>query len=95
VISAEVTGDGGVQVDVADNGPGIPVDSWERVFEKFSRLSEATLAGSAGLGLPISREIMRAMGGDLKLVPSPAGARFRLTLPRGSVVPRSARRAAE
>ena len=95
VISAEVSGDGGVYLDVADNGPGIPLESWERVFEKFSRLSEATLAGSAGLGLPISREIMRAMGGELKLVPAPNGARFRLSLPAGSVVPRSTRRAAE
>ncbi len=79
--------DGRVTVDVADNGPGIPPGDWSRVFEKFARLGEVTLAGSAGLGLPISREIMRALGGDLRLVPSDSGARFRLTLRRAAAAP--------
>ena len=73
---------GDVQLDVVDNGPGIPPQDAERVFEKFSRLGEATLAGSAGLGLPISREIMRNLGGDLILVPGHGGARFRVILKR-------------
>ncbi|MEO1919450.1 MAG: histidine kinase dimerization/phospho-acceptor domain-containing protein, partial [Paracoccaceae bacterium] len=46
-------------IEISDNGPGILSKDREKVFEKFSRLSEITLAGSAGLGLPISREIMR------------------------------------
>ncbi|MEM8788986.1 MAG: ATP-binding protein [Pseudomonadota bacterium] len=69
-------------VEVQDSGPGIPPDQWGRAFEKFSRLSETTLAGSAGLGLPISREIMHALGGELALRPSDSGARFELTLRR-------------
>ena len=68
-------------IGVADNGPGIAAPDREKVFEKFTRLSEASLAGSAGLGLPISREIMRNLHGDLTLEPSKTGALFRVTLP--------------
>ena len=75
-----------IHLDVIDNGPGIPDKAREQVFEKFSRLSEVTLAGSAGLGLPISREIMRNFGGDLRLMPSGQGARFRMTLLRSEPV---------
>jgi len=68
-------------VTVVDNGPGIPVNDRKKVFEKFTRLSAANLAGSAGLGLPISREIMRNLKGDLRLLSSREGARFLITLP--------------
>jgi Na+/proline symporter/nitrogen-specific signal transduction histidine kinase len=74
------TSGGRVWLEVADKGPGIRAADRERAFEKFSRLNEVTLAGSAGLGLPISREIMRNLGGDLVIVPSEGGAVFRLTL---------------
>ena len=69
-----------VIVDVHDNGPGIAPEDGNRVFEKFSRLSSGDLAGSAGLGLPISREIARNLGGDLVLLEGPSGTTFRLTL---------------
>ena len=69
-----------VLVTIADNGPGIAADDQEKVFEKFTRLGNQTLAGSAGLGLPISREIMRNLGGDLTLAPNGPGASFRITL---------------
>ncbi|MEM8658066.1 MAG: ATP-binding protein, partial [Pseudomonadota bacterium] len=75
----------GTTLTVSDNGPGIPPGDAERVFEKFSRLSATTLAGSAGLGLPISREIMRALGGELTLQPSKQGASFVISLPREEV----------
>lgn len=71
-----------VEIDFSDNGPGIALADRERIFEKFSRLQEATLAGGAGLGLPISREIMRNLGGNLTLVEASKGATFRVTLPR-------------
>lgn len=70
-----------VMIGVADNGAGIRIEDREKVFEKFARLSEITLAGSAGLGLPISREIMRNLNGDLTLEENAPGAVFRLTLP--------------
>ncbi len=68
-------------VTVADNGAGIAHGDRKKVFEKFTRLSEANLAGSAGLGLPISREIMRNLQGDLRLIPSRAGAVFEVRIP--------------
>jgi Na+/proline symporter/nitrogen-specific signal transduction histidine kinase len=81
MITVSAYRDGGrVIVDVADNGPGIPVEAGVRVFEKFTRLDPSSKSGSAGLGLPISREIMRNLGGDLTLVPSQSGAMFRVTL---------------
>ncbi len=68
-------------VDVVDNGPGIAPGDRERVFEKFSRLTEINLAGSAGLGLPISREIMRNIKGDLTVEDNREGALFRVSVP--------------
>ncbi len=68
-------------VTIADNGPGIAPADRKKVFEKFTRLSEANLAGSAGLGLPISREIMRNLKGDLTLQPGRGGAVFQITVP--------------
>ncbi len=70
-----------VHLDVIDNGPGIPAEDQDQVFEKFTRLGEKSLAGSAGLGLAISREIVRNMNGTLTLVPRPHGALFRIDLP--------------
>ncbi|PJN94090.1 hypothetical protein CNY89_16580, partial [Amaricoccus sp. HAR-UPW-R2A-40] len=69
-------------LEVSDRGPGIAADKREEVFQKFSRLGEANLAGSAGLGLPIAREIMRNLGGDLIVMPNAPGAVFRVVLPK-------------
>ena len=66
-----------LHVDVHDNGPGIPAGQEAHVFEKFTRLTHDNLAGSAGLGLPISREILRNLGGDLTLDPRETGTCFR------------------
>lgn len=57
-----VAGDGVVAIQVSDNGPGVPGDVLERLFEPFSH---GTKAGSLGLGLAVSRKLARAMGGDL------------------------------
>lgn len=69
-------------VTVADDGPGIPVRDRERIFEKFER-GVAPTANGAGLGLPISREIVRQFGGDLLLLEPDGGqgATFQITLP--------------
>lgn len=71
----------GLQIDVADNGPGIDEADRDIIFEKFTRLSNEQESGSVGLGLPISAEIMRNLGGSLKYVASDdQGALFRLEL---------------
>jgi signal transduction histidine kinase len=74
----------GVELRVADDGPGIPADERERVFERFTRLDDARTAGSggAGLGLAIARDIAERHGGALRLeLDGAAGACFVLTLP--------------
>lgn len=62
-------------VEVSDDGPGVGAEDAERVFDWFhTRRAQGT-----GLGLPLSRRICRALGGDLVLVSS-RPATFRLTL---------------
>ncbi len=72
---------GRVQIDVMDNGSGIPRESQGIIFEKFARLGDHTRAGGAGLGLAICREIMEKLGGSIAYVPGQGGAAFRVILP--------------
>lgn len=71
-------------IDVADNGSGISEDDIEIIFEKFAKLSSKVTAGSAGLGLPISREIVKNLGGSLSYEGTHKGAIFRIRLPLAS-----------
>ena len=68
-----------VWVEVADNGPGLTSRARDTLFTPYTTTKER--AGT-GLGLPISRRLARVMGGDLELVPSMTGTRWRLSLPR-------------
>jgi signal transduction histidine kinase len=71
-------------VEIEDNGPGIAAADRERIFSKFSRTSSSapSATAGAGLGLSISRAILKRMCGDLELVAKPgSGACFRVTLP--------------
>lgn len=78
-------GDGGVQVEVADDGPGIPPEQQRAIFHKFGRGRESRRAGT-GLGLYITRGLARAHGGDVTLASEPGqGATFTVTLPAGEV----------
>jgi signal transduction histidine kinase len=69
-------------ITVRDRGPGIPPRHAEDVFRPFVRLSTKTTDGVAGtgIGLNIARDLARAHGGDLTLLPSEHGALFQLTL---------------
>ncbi|MCG6902321.1 MAG: sensor histidine kinase, partial [Rhodobacter sp.] len=79
-VAVAARGDG-VTVDFIDNGSGIPRASHAVIFEKFSRLSDKSQAGGAGLGLAICREIMDRLGGSITYLPGQDGAAFRVTLP--------------
>jgi signal transduction histidine kinase len=77
-IAVQVRGGDRVTVDVTDDGPGIPVEDRQRVFEPFFTTRRGN--GGTGLGLPIARSLLRAYGGTLALLPSEHGAAFRITL---------------
>ncbi|HST67868.1 MAG TPA: HAMP domain-containing sensor histidine kinase, partial [Mycobacteriales bacterium] len=70
---------GQVTVEVTDDGPGVPPDARDRVFERFVRLDAGP--GRNGLGLPIARAVARAHHGDLTCEDAPSGARFVLRVP--------------
>jgi two-component system C4-dicarboxylate transport sensor histidine kinase DctB len=69
---------GNAQLSVRDNGPGLDPAIRTMLFMPFATSKENGL----GLGLVISSEIARELGGDLELTPSDEGACFTLTLPR-------------
>ena len=65
----------GCNVNIDDNGPGIPPDKYEDVFKPFFTLdiSRNKLKGESGLGLTITRDIIRSHGGEIKLDKSSSG----------------------
>ncbi len=74
-----------VVIEVRDSGPGIPPDKLELVFEPFVQLERSltTPTEGAGLGLAISRDLARGMGGDLRAKSEEGqGATLVLSLPR-------------
>jgi two-component system, OmpR family, sensor histidine kinase MtrB len=78
------SGGGRWRLVVDDDGPGIPAEKREAVFERFARLddSRATSSGGAGLGLAICARLTELMGGRIAVEDSPlGGARFVLELP--------------
>lgn len=82
-LECEVDGDRAI-AHVSDTGPGIPADHVHSVFEPFVQLSASLTdrRGGVGLGLPISRDLARAMGGDLTVDTLRAvGSRFSVSLP--------------
>jgi signal transduction histidine kinase len=67
------------QINIQDDGPGIPEKVRERLFQPFAA---TTRAGGSGLGLAIARDLARAHGGDVELIKSDArGTHFRVTIP--------------
>jgi signal transduction histidine kinase len=75
---------GGVEIEVADTGDGIPAADRDRVFEAFFRGGEDASRSSdgAGLGLAVSRAIVERHGGRIWLEPGEDGTRVRFSLPR-------------
>ena len=74
-------GDEHVWLEVEDDGPGIPVDQLERVFDRFYRVEEGIAPGT-GLGLAIARELATLMGGRVRAASRPGRTVFTLELAR-------------
>jgi signal transduction histidine kinase len=76
-----------IHLTIADGGPGIAESDRARLFQRFERGSASVSDGGSGLGLYVSRELCRAMGGDLVLAPAGAGtgAAFTVELPGEAV----------
>jgi len=73
-----------VEIDVSDNGPGIPPQQLEHIFERFTRgdAGETQRVGGTGLGLAISKSLIELHGGTIEVFSTPGrGSAFRLRLP--------------
>lgn len=84
-ISAKVLDDEWVELFVHDDGPGIPPDATERIFERFYRVDRARSRdqGGTGLGLSIVKHIVQSHGGEVWVESEPdKGTTFYCTLPR-------------
>ena len=79
-VSAEAV-NGGIEVEVADTGDGVPADQRDRVFDPFFRGDASRQHAGAGLGLAISRAIVEAHGGRIWLEDAAVGTRVRFSLP--------------
>ncbi len=70
-----------VKIEVEDDGPGVPAEDRQRIFEPFHRGADARQEPGAGLGLGIAREIARRHGGDLEMESAARPTRFVARLP--------------
>jgi signal transduction histidine kinase len=82
-VTVSTNGTGRTELTVADDGPGVPADQRDRIFERFTRLddSRSRATGGTGLGLAIAREIVESHRGTIDLDESASGARFVVHLP--------------
>lgn len=74
----------GIEVQVRDNGPGIPFEDQEHIFERFYRVDKhrSRETGGTGLGLSIVKNLVEAHGGEVSLQSVPgSGSTFRVLLP--------------
>jgi signal transduction histidine kinase len=69
----------GYRLAVSDNGPGLPADERERVFDRFYRGRDSVAPGS-GLGLAIVREVARLHGGNAVIADGPGGRGLTVSL---------------
>jgi two-component system sensor histidine kinase/response regulator len=87
VIEVEMAknGVGGCIVTVSDEGPGIPENQREKVFDRYYQISQGSnrLYGGLGVGLTIAREVAEALGGSVAIINTTTGCKVCLTLPPG------------
>ena len=74
---------GGAQIKVSDEGPGIPVDQREKVFEKFYQVSQGDTRqyDGLGVGLTIARATFRSLGGEVSIIDGSTGCLILARLP--------------
>jgi signal transduction histidine kinase len=77
--------DGRAVLEVEDEGPGIPPEQREQLFERFYRL-EGTRASGSGLGLAIARQLAELMHGTIEVASRPGRTVFSLTLPYSDAI---------
>jgi signal transduction histidine kinase len=83
IIEISATGnDLGVEIAIADRGPGIPEEQRTRVLERFVRLESSRSRPGSGLGLSLAAAVARLHGGQLRLEDFAPGLRVVLTFPR-------------
>jgi signal transduction histidine kinase len=78
--------DGRAVLEVEDEGPGIPADQREQLFERFYRL-DGTRASGSGLGLAIARELAELMNGTIEAASRSGRTLFSLALPESPASP--------
>lgn len=82
-LQARTGPNGGLRLAISDEGPGIPLEEREKVFEKFYQISQGDTRkyDGLGVGLTIARAMFRSLGGDVKIVDSPKGCLVLAELP--------------
>jgi two-component system sensor histidine kinase ResE len=81
-ISASVVSDGSMTIEVSDTGSGIPHDELSRLFDRFYRGPNEEGRAGFGLGLPITKEAVEALGGQVEIDSVPGeGTTARIVLP--------------
>ena len=89
-LSVSVTTTGGLEFEVTDTGIGMDAETVGRLFQRFMRADESTSRrhGGTGLGLQISRDLARVMGGDITVRSTPGvGSSFTVLLPHRPAEP--------
>lgn len=82
ILRVRATPGGGARIEVRDEGPGIPAENSARLFERFYRIDDRGEVQGSGLGLYISREIVRAHGGEITVESAEGkGTTFVIDLP--------------
>ena len=92
-VTSRSTAEGGIVLEVCDEGEGIAAADLEKIFDEFVQLGKSQLTEGTGLGLPISRRLAELLHGTLEVESElGVGSTFRLTLPASGESPHAARR---